>query len=108
MPAVGRHAPEDANMEAAESLAAQLTISVVRALEAEHDIGAKRQRLMAGVPTLHQTDENFNVDAHKMVVVETMPDDKGNGLSGSSTGTRNTTELRVETCSTHRKCTKVD
>ena len=26
---------------------------------------------------LHQTDENFNVDAHKMVVVAAMPDGKG-------------------------------
>ena len=41
------------------------------------DTSAKRQRLMAGMPTLHQTDVNFNVDAHKMVVVAAMSDDQG-------------------------------
>ena len=77
--AAGRPAPEDANMEAAEISAAQPTNSVVRTLEAEDDTSEKRERLMAGVPTLHQTDENFDVDAHKMVVVVAMPDDQGEG-----------------------------
>ena len=76
VPAAGRPAPEDASMKAAESSAAQPTSSVVRTLEAEYDTSAKRQRWMAGMTTLHQTDENFNVDAHKMVVVAAMPDDK--------------------------------
>ena len=44
MPAAGRPAPEDANMEAAESSAGQPTSSVVRTLEAEDDTSAKRQR----------------------------------------------------------------
>ena len=41
-PAVGRPAPEDANMEAAESSAGQPTSSVVRTLEAEDDTSAKK------------------------------------------------------------------
>ena len=48
VPAAGRPAPEDANMEVAESSAAQLTSSVVRTLEAEDDTSAKRQRLLFG------------------------------------------------------------
>ena len=59
--AAGRAAPEDVNMRAAESSAAQPTSSVVRTLEAEHDGSAKRQRLMAGMPILHETDEDVNV-----------------------------------------------
>ena len=68
MPAAGRQAPEDANMEAAESSAAQPTSSVVRTLEAEDDTSAKRQKLMAGMPILHETDVDVNMDAHKLVV----------------------------------------
>ena len=64
-------------MEDAESSAAQPTSSVVRTLEAEDDGSAKRQRLMAGMPILHETDVDVNVDAHKMVVVAAMPDDQG-------------------------------
>ena len=41
VPAAGRPALEDANMEAAESTAAQPTSSVVRTLEAEDDTSAK-------------------------------------------------------------------
>ena len=70
MPAAGRPAPEDANMEAAESSAAQPTSS-------EDDGSAKRQRLMAGMPILHETDVDVNVDAHKLVVMVAMPDDQG-------------------------------
>ena len=77
VPAAGRPAPEDANMEAAESSAAQPTSSVVRTLEAEDDTSAKRQRLMAGMPILHESDVDVNVDAHKLVVLTTMPDDQG-------------------------------
>ena len=62
-------------MEAAESSAGQPTSSVVRTLEAEDDTSAKRQRLMAGMPILHETD--VNMDAHKLVVLAAMPDDQG-------------------------------
>ena len=75
-PGVGRLAPEDATMEAAESSAAQSTSSVVRTLETQDDASAKRQRLMAGMPILHETDVDVNVDAHKMVVLAAMPDDQ--------------------------------
>ena len=77
VPAAGRPAPEDANVEAAESSAAQPTSSVVRTLEAEDDTSAKRQRLMAGLPILHETDVDVNMDAHQLVVLATMPDDQG-------------------------------
>ena len=73
--AAGRPAPEDANMEVAESSAAQPTSSVVRTLESEDDTSAKRQRLMAGMPILH--DVEVNVDAHKLVVLAAIPDDQG-------------------------------
>ena len=75
-PAAGRPSPEDANMEAAESSAGQPTSSVVRTLEAEDDTSAKRQKLMAGMPILHETDVDVNMDAHKLVVLAAMPDDQ--------------------------------
>ena len=75
-PAAGRPAPEDANMEPAES-SAQPTSSVVRALEAEDGTSAQRQKLMAGMPTLHETDVDVNMDAHKLVVLAAVPDDQG-------------------------------
>ena len=46
-PAAGRPAPEDANMEPAES-SAQSTSSVVRTMEAEDNTSAKRQKLIDG------------------------------------------------------------
>ena len=64
-------------MEAAESSAAQPVRSAVRTLETEDDGSAKRQRLMAGMPIVHETDVDVNVDAHKMVVLAAMPDDQG-------------------------------
>ena len=67
-PAAGGPAPEDANMEPAES-SAQPPSSVVRTLEAEDDTSAKRQRLMAGVPILHETDVDVNMDARTLVVL---------------------------------------
>ena len=73
----GRPAPEDAKMEAAESSAGQPTSSVVRTLEAEDYTSAKRQKLMAGMPILHETDVDVNMDAHKLVVLAAMPDDQG-------------------------------
>ena len=76
-PAAGRPAPEDANMEPAESSAAQPTSSVVRTMEAEDNTSAKRQKLMAGMPILHETDVDVNMDAHKLVVLAAMPDDQG-------------------------------
>ena len=94
-------------MEAAESSAAQSTSSVVRTLETQDDASAKRQRLMAGMPILHETDVDVNVDAHKMVVLAAMPDDQEQWLSGSLTGRRSTTEPRVEKCLTHRRCMRV-
>ena len=66
-PAALGPAREDVNMGAAESAAAQPTSSAVRTLETEDDRSAKRQRLMAGMPILHETDVDVNVDAHKMV-----------------------------------------
>ena len=75
-PAAGRPAPEDANMEPAES-SAQPTSSVVRTMEAEDGMSAKRQKLMAGMPILHETDVDVNMDAHKLVVLAAMPDDQG-------------------------------
>ena len=76
-PAVCGPAPEDVNMGAAESSAAQPTSSAVRTLEAEDDASAKRQKVIAGMPILHETDVDVNVDAHEMVVVAAMPDDRG-------------------------------
>ena len=76
-PAAGGPAPEDVNMGAAESSAAQPTSSVVRTLEAEDDTSEKRQRLMAGMPILHETDVDVNMDAHKLVVLGAMPDNQG-------------------------------
>ena len=64
-------------MGAPESSAAQRTSSVVPTLEAGDDGSAKRQRLMAGMPGLHETDVDVNVDAHKFVVLAAMPDDQG-------------------------------
>ena len=68
--------PEDVNMGASESSAAQPTSSVVRTLENEDDASAKRQRLIAGMPILHEIDVEINVGAHKMVVLAAMPDDQ--------------------------------
>ena len=76
-PAGSRPAPEDANMEAAESSAGQPTSSVVRTLEAEDDTSAKGQKLMAGMPILHETDVDVSMDAHKLVVLAAMPNDQG-------------------------------
>ena len=64
-------------MGAAESSSAQPTSSAVRTLENEDDGNRKRQRLMAGMPILHENDVDVNVDAHKMVVLASMPDDQG-------------------------------
>ena len=107
-PAAGGPAPEDVNMGAAESSAAQPTSSAVRTLETEDDGRAKRQRLMAGIPILRETDVDVNVDAHKLVVLAAMPATiKDSGLSVSSTGTRSIAEPRVEPCLAHRKCMRV-
>ena len=73
----GRGQTRAANMETAESPAAQPTSSVVRTLEAEDDTSAKRQTLMAGMPILHETDVDVNMDAHKLVVLAAIPDDQG-------------------------------
>ena len=51
--------------------------SVVRTLEAEDDTSAKRQKLMASMPILHETDVDVNMDAHKLVVMAAMPDGPG-------------------------------
>ena len=77
VPVAGRPAPEDANTEAAESSARQPTSSLVRTLDAEDDTSAKRQKLMAAMPILHETDVDVNVDAHKLIVLASMPDDQG-------------------------------
>ena len=75
-PAAGRPAPEDANMEPAEN-SAQPTSSVVRTMEAEDHTSAKRQKLMAGMPILHETDVDVNTDVHKLVVLAAMPEHQG-------------------------------
>ena len=75
-PAAGRPAPEDADMEPAES-PAQPTSSVVRTVEVEDNTSAKRQKLMVGMPILHETDVDVNTDTHKLVVLAAMPDDQG-------------------------------
>ena len=75
-PSAGRPASEDANMEPAES-STQPTSSLVRTLEAEDGTSAKRQKLMAGMPILHETDVDVNMDANKLVVLAAMPDDQG-------------------------------
>ena len=69
-PVAGRPAPDDISMEAAESSAAQPTSS-------QDDASAKRLRLVAGMPILHDTDVDVNVDAHKLVVLAAMPGDQG-------------------------------
>ena len=74
-PAAGRPAPEDANMEPAES-SGQPTSSVVRTMEAEDNTSAKRQTLMAGMPILQETDVDVSMDAHRLVLAA-MPDDQG-------------------------------
>ena len=48
-----------------------------RTLEAEDDTSAKRKRLMAGMPILHETDVDVNMDAYKLVVLAAMPDYQG-------------------------------
>ena len=37
----------------------------------------KRQKLMAGMPILHESDGDVNVDVHKLVVLAAMQDDQG-------------------------------
>ena len=44
--------------------------------EAESDVSTKHQKLMAGMPIMHETDVDVNVDACKMVVLATMPDEQ--------------------------------
>ena len=50
---------------------------MVRTLKTEDDGSAKSQRLMAGMPLLHETDVDVNVDAHRMVFLAAMPDYQG-------------------------------
>ena len=97
VPDAGRPVLEDANRKL-QSAAGQPTSSVVRTLEAEDHTSAKRLRLMAGMPILHETDVDVNTDAHKLVVLAATPTTKDSGLSGSMIGTGNTTEPRVEPC----------
>ena len=72
-PVAGRPAPECVSMEVAAESSAEPTSSAVQTLKAEDDASAKRQKVMTGVPILHESD----VDAHKMVVLAAMPDDQG-------------------------------
>ena len=73
-PAASGPAPKDVNMKDAESSTAD---EFCGTLETEDDKSAKYQRLMAGMPNLHETDVDVNVDAHKMVVLAAMPDNQG-------------------------------
>ena len=76
-------------------------------MEAGDDASAKRQKLMAGMPILHETDVDVNVDTHKMVVLAAMPDDQGQWTQRViDCGTSNT-EIMVETCLTHRSAERV-
>ena len=76
-PVAGSPAREDANMEVvAESSAAQSASSAAWTLEAEDQSSAKRQRVLAGMPTLHESDEEVTVDAYKNIVLAAMPDDR--------------------------------
>ena len=50
--------------------------SAVRTLEAEDDTSAKRQKVLAGMTTLHEADVDVNVDACKNIVLAAMPDDR--------------------------------
>ena len=60
-------ASEDDNME---------VLAEGSALEAEDDASAKRQKVLTGMPILHESDVDVNVDAHKMLVMAAMPDDR--------------------------------
>ena len=62
---------------AAESSAAQPTSSAVRTLETEDDGSAKCHSLMPGMPILHETDVDVNVDPHKLVVLAAVSYDQG-------------------------------
>ena len=46
-------------------------------METEDNTSAKRQKLVAGMPILHETDVDVNTDAHKLVVLVAVPDDQG-------------------------------
>ena len=51
----------------AESSASQPTSSVVRTMQADDHSSAKRQKVLAGMPTLHEADVDVNVDACKVI-----------------------------------------
>ena len=82
---------------AAESSAAQRATSAVRTLEAS----AKRQKVLAGMPILHESDVDVNVDAHK-------PDDREQWTQRAVDWDKKCCGAkRVESCLTHRRCMRV-
>ena len=60
----------------AESSASQPASSAARTLDAEDHSSAKRQKVLVGMPTLHESDVNVEVDACKNIVLAAMPDDR--------------------------------
>ena len=61
----------------AESSASQPASSAAETLEAQDHSSAKRQKvLQAGLPTLHESDVDVDVDACKTIVLAAMPDDR--------------------------------
>ena len=75
-PAAGRPAPEDVMEVVVESSTTQPTSSANWVLEADDHPSAKRQKVLAGMPTSDETDEDVNVDAYKIIVLAAMPDDR--------------------------------
>ena len=53
------------------------TADEFRGSDVGDDASAKCQRFMAGMPILHETDVDVDVDAHEMVVLAAMPDGQG-------------------------------
>ena len=59
-----------------KSSATQSTSPAARGLEADDHSSAKRQKVLAGMPTLHETNVDANVNASKIIVLAAMPDDR--------------------------------
>ena len=75
-PVAGRPAPEDVMEMVVKSSTTQPTSSANWVLEADDHPSAKRQKVLAGMPTSDETDEDVNVDAYKIIVLAAMPDDR--------------------------------
>ena len=73
-------------------------------MEAEDNTSAKRQKLMAGMPILHETDVDVNMDAHRLVVLAAMPDDQGKWTQRVIDWDKKYYGAKSGTCLTHRRC----